>query len=59
MISKFSTNVIPRKFGRGKDILKDWKCIFCDNQNKSYYKDCQLCTVPKNYIVQVKENESK
>lgn len=42
----FGSNVSPRLFGKGRDMLRDWKCV-CGRSNRRYLRRCYDCGLSK------------
>jgi hypothetical protein len=42
----YGSNILPSKFGRGKDDPQEWTCI-CDKHNRRWHKKCQVCGIDK------------
>jgi hypothetical protein len=51
----FGSNVMPRKFGAGRDTRTDWECI-CGCVNRRYLVQCSQCGLRKGAAEMAKES---
>ena len=51
----YGSNVMPSKFGKGKnDSHEDWEC-FCETINRYYYVKCPICGLKKSFVLESQE----